>query len=118
MTSNAALTAQPTGLVPARSSERSADRFRPEIQGLRALAVILVVVFHLYPNRVPGGFVGVDVFFVISGFLITAHLHRELVSTGTVALRRFWGAPSASSAPPRPSWCWQSAASPSSSSRL
>lgn len=63
---------------------------RPEIQGLRAVAVLLVVAFHLYPNRVPGGYVGVDVFFVISGFLITSHINRELVSTGTVRLRRFW----------------------------
>src|SRR3954452_12111618 len=67
-----------------------ADRFRPEIQGLRAVAVGLVVLFHLWPNRVSGGYVGVDVFFVISGFLITAHIHRELVTTGTVSLRRFW----------------------------
>lgn len=63
---------------------------RPEIQGLRAVAVLLVVAFHLYPNRVPGGYVGVDVFFVISGFLITSHINRELVATGTVRLRRFW----------------------------
>jgi peptidoglycan/LPS O-acetylase OafA/YrhL len=41
---------------------------RPEIQALRALAVALVVVYHLWPSSLPGGFVGVDVFFVISGF--------------------------------------------------
>lgn len=67
-----------------------ARAIRPEIQGLRAVAVLLVVAFHLYPNRVPGGYVGVDVFFVISGFLITSHIHREVVVTGTVRLRRFW----------------------------
>ena len=66
------------------------QRFRPEIQGLRTVAVVLVVLFHLWPNRVTGGYVGVDVFFVISGFLITSHIHREVIATGTVSLRRFW----------------------------
>ena len=45
--------------------------YRPEIDGLRALAVLAVVAFHAFPSLVPGGFVGVDVFFVISGYLIT-----------------------------------------------
>src|SRR4051794_3680670 len=63
---------------------------RPEIQGLRALAVALVLVFHLWPGAMPGGFVGVDVFFAISGFLITAHLLREVAATGTLELWRFW----------------------------
>ncbi|TIN81412.1 MAG: acyltransferase, partial [Mesorhizobium sp.] len=44
---------------------------RPEIQGLRGIAVALVVVFHIWPAVLPGGYVGVDVFFVISGYLIT-----------------------------------------------
>ena len=65
--------------------------FRPDIQGMRALAVVMVVVYHLYPSALPGGFVGVDVFFVISGFLITAHLLREYRATGTVAVVGFWG---------------------------
>ncbi len=64
--------------------------FRPEIQGLRALAVTLVVVFHLWPLRLSGGYVGVDVFFVISGFLITSHLLREIDATGRVNVPRFW----------------------------
>lgn len=63
---------------------------RPEIQALRALAVLSVLVFHLWPTRLPGGFVGVDVFFVVSGFLITAHLLREHERRGTIALGRFW----------------------------
>ena len=63
---------------------------RREIQGLRAVAVLLVVLFHLWPHRLPGGYVGVDVFFVISGFLITSLLLREVDRTGSVSLARFW----------------------------
>jgi peptidoglycan/LPS O-acetylase OafA/YrhL len=65
--------------------------FRPDIQGMRALAVGMVVIYHLYPAALPGGFAGVDVFFVISGFLITGHLLREYRQTGTIALISFWG---------------------------
>src|ERR1700739_2027269 len=65
--------------------------FRPDIQGLRALAVAMVVIYHLYPSLLPGGFVGVDVFFVISGFLITGHLWRGYQRTGKVGLVDFWG---------------------------
>ncbi|MFC6173782.1 acyltransferase family protein [Subtercola frigoramans] len=63
---------------------------RPEIQALRAIAVLSVVVYHLWPVRLPGGFVGVDIFFVISGFLIVAHLMREIDRTGSVQLLVFW----------------------------
>jgi peptidoglycan/LPS O-acetylase OafA/YrhL len=73
-------------------TKRAADRqFRPDIQGLRAIAVGLVVLYHLYPKRLPGGYVGVDVFFVISGYLITGHLWRGYRETGRVALVDFWG---------------------------
>jgi peptidoglycan/LPS O-acetylase OafA/YrhL len=58
--------------------------YRPDIDGLRAIAVLSVVGFHLYPDRVPGGFIGVDIFFVISGYLIStivfANLERESFS--------------------------------------
>lgn len=54
---------------------------RNDIEGLRALAIILVFGYHLFPQLLPGGFVGVDVFFVISGFLITEHLYREFRAT-------------------------------------
>ena len=65
-------------------------RKRNDIQALRALAVSLVLVFHVWPAALPGGFVGVDVFFVISGYLITRLLLRELDSTGSVSLLGFW----------------------------
>lgn len=68
----------------------SKRRFRTDIQSLRALAVILVVGNHLWPVRLSGGYVGVDVFFVISGFLITSHLSKELFSSGRVQLRQFY----------------------------
>jgi len=74
----------------APTTGRPRSRRRPEIQALRALAVMLVVLYHLWPNRLTGGYVGVDVFFVISGFLITGHLLREAATTGRVHLAQFW----------------------------
>lgn len=71
-------------LPPARRA------FRADIQALRALAIGAVVLNHLWPTRFAGGYVGVDVFFVISGFLITGHLFGELEATGRVALGRFY----------------------------
>ena len=68
------------------------DRYRPDIDGLRALAVVLVVAFHAWPALVPGGFVGVDVFFVISGFLISGiivgALHEQRFSFTDFYARR------------------------------
>lgn len=66
--------------------------FREDIEGLRAVAVLGVVLFHAGTPGVGGGYIGVDVFFVISGFLITGLLWREVSSTGAVRLRRFYGA--------------------------
>ncbi len=61
------------------------------LDGLRAVAVLLVVIYHLFPAWfLHSGFVGVDVFFVISGFLITSLLLRERAATGRIALRAFW----------------------------
>ena len=63
--------------------------YRSEIDGLRAVAVLAVVLYHLGPTFLPGGFVGVDVFFVISGFLITSIILRESAD-GTFTLKNFW----------------------------
>ena len=63
---------------------------RPEIQALRALAVSLVLVYHFWPADLRGGYVGVDVFFAISGFLITTQLLREVDRTGRLSMTAFW----------------------------
>ncbi|HKS99171.1 MAG TPA: acyltransferase, partial [Rugosimonospora sp.] len=73
--------APPVGTVPPRR--------RPDIQGLRAVAVLAVVLYHA-AGLVPGGFVGVDVFFVVSGFVITGLLTRELAATGRIRLAGFY----------------------------
>ncbi|MFD0202953.1 MULTISPECIES: acyltransferase family protein [Saccharothrix] len=77
---------------PSLAPDRAVDRptVRLDIQGLRALAVGLVVVYHLRPEWLPGGFVGVDVFFVLSGFLIIGTLTGELRRTGRVGLLDFY----------------------------
>jgi peptidoglycan/LPS O-acetylase OafA/YrhL len=75
---------------PAADSLRHDDAgFRPDIEGLRGVAVLLVVLFHA-GLPVPGGFIGVDVFFVISGFLITGLLLREHERTGSISFARFY----------------------------
>jgi peptidoglycan/LPS O-acetylase OafA/YrhL len=77
---------------PTRRSSRSPDRaLRHDLEGLRAIAVVGVVVYHLKASWLPGGFVGVDVFFVLSGFFITSLLLREAATTGRVDLIAFWG---------------------------
>lgn len=66
------------------------SRFRPDIEGLRAIAVGVVLLYHAGLELTPGGFVGVDIFFVISGFLITSLLVREVEQTGRVSMARFY----------------------------
>lgn len=92
---------QPPSAAALRAAEREKKRqergkpgvgpaIRPEIQALRAVAVVTVVLFHYWPGLVPGGYIGVDVFFAISGFLITGHLVREVGRTSHVSLPGFW----------------------------
>lgn len=78
--------------VAATAVQARVGTFRPDIEGLRAVAVLAVVLFHAGVPGLGGGFVGVDVFFVLSGFLITGLLWRDVVATGTVRVARFYGA--------------------------
>lgn len=71
------------------SSILSKPKYRPDIDGLRAIAVLSVVLFHFFPARIPGGFIGVDIFFVISGFLITSII-IENSSRGTFSFSEFY----------------------------
>jgi peptidoglycan/LPS O-acetylase OafA/YrhL len=79
-------------VIPSGTTQSKRSGFRPDIEGLRAVAVIAVVLYHAGIPGDAGGYIGVDVFFVISGFLITGLLWREVATTNTVALGRFYGA--------------------------
>lgn len=90
--------AAPPAAAPARAQARPSPRpaapasgIRPDIQALRAVAITLVVMYHFWPGSMPGGFVGVDVFFGVSGFLITSMLLREIDRSGRLSLPGFWG---------------------------
>jgi peptidoglycan/LPS O-acetylase OafA/YrhL len=78
------------GDTGAGSLRRPGPIFRGDIEGLRALAVLMVVLFHARLGPFDGGFIGVDVFFVVSGYLITSLLWREIEANGRVALGAFW----------------------------
>ena len=85
----------PATITPSRdepSETLSHPKYRPDIDGLRAVAVLAVVAFHAFPRWLPGGFVGVDVFFVISGYLISTilleNLARDTFSFTTFYMRR------------------------------
>jgi peptidoglycan/LPS O-acetylase OafA/YrhL len=75
---------------PAERPDQTPRGFRTDIQGLRAIAVGLVLLYHAGVPFVPGGYVGVDVFFVISGFLISSHLMESLQRTGRIGFARFY----------------------------
>jgi len=80
----------PLRLYKSEPSPVSHLEYRPDVDGLRAIAVLAVIVFHAFPALLPGGFVGVDVFFVISGFLISGIILRGL-SRGRFRLLEFYG---------------------------
>ena len=63
---------------------------RPEIQALRAISVTTIIIFHYWHGLIPGGYIAVDIFFVISGFLITGQLVREADRTSTISMTQFW----------------------------
>lgn len=85
------MTTRTVGAVQAPTELATKGRvFLPEVQALRALAVAAVVLYHLWPGRLPGGFVGVDVFFAVSGFLITSHLIRPMLTNRPIRILRFW----------------------------
>ncbi len=84
---DAAAAARP---APRRRASADVAGQIPGLDGVRAIAVLFVVVFHLWPRRMPGGYLGVDVFFVTSGFLITTLLLRERARDGRVDLAAFW----------------------------
>src|SRR6476620_9764851 len=66
-------------------------RFRTDLEGLRGVAILLVVLFHAGLRALNGGFIGVDLFFVLSGYFITGGLARELEDRGGIDLNEFWG---------------------------
>lgn len=68
-----------------------ATGFRPDVEGLRAIPLLAILFFHAEVPGVGGGFIGPDEFFIVSGFLITGNLWREVTTAGTIQLRRFYG---------------------------
>lgn len=72
------------------STKRHGSKYIPALDGLRAFAVIAVVLYHMSANMLPSGLLGVTLFFVLSGYLITGILIREWSQTGKIDLPRFW----------------------------
>ncbi len=75
--------------APKKTAAHRAPRLHG-LDSLRAIAVLLVVVYHFSPSLLPGGFIGVDVFFVLSGFLITSLLVQEWQARNLISLKEFW----------------------------
>ena len=80
---------RPVAATGRRPGHQERSQFRSDIEGMRGVAVLAVVLYHAGVLR--GGFVGVDVFFVLSGFLITGLLWREIGSAGRVDFASFYG---------------------------
>jgi peptidoglycan/LPS O-acetylase OafA/YrhL len=75
--------------LTSQTVSESTASYRPDVDGLRAVAILSVILFHLRTGLLPGGFVGVDIFFVISGFLITRNICRE-IAAGKFSVREFY----------------------------
>lgn len=75
---------------PARVPQKSSSGFRPDIEGMRGIAVLLVVLYHCGIPGFDGGFIGVDVFFALSGYLITGLILNEIARTGKLSFRNFY----------------------------
>ncbi|MHA3724044.1 acyltransferase family protein [Leucobacter sp. HY1910] len=78
-----------TATAPKPGAGKAPATFFPQVHALRAIAVLMVLVYHLWPARYTGGFIGVDVFLVISGFLITGHIWRQREQSWRL-LPKFW----------------------------
>src|ERR1700745_1480595 len=79
--------ALPSGESQAVPASRT---YRPDIDGIRAIAVTAVLLFHCGLTVFSGGYIGVDIFFVISGYLITGHLAAEIAASGRVSIGKFY----------------------------
>ena len=76
-------------MVSVNPQSFSRPKYRPDVDGMRALAILSVLFFHAFPHSLPGGFVGVDIFFVISGYLISSIIFRGL-TLGTFSFFDFY----------------------------
>ena len=79
-----------TASAQRRNARGAGLGYMPGLDGLRALAILAVLVYHADPSWAPGGFLGVQIFFVISGYLITSLLAAEWQARGRIDLKQFW----------------------------